>query len=96
MDWLVTAVLLAGFVAGFSVGATPTQMGATVASTVAAFLVGILAGLTEAENLVTGGLNRLGFLATLFLLSLLGAFVLASVLRKNGKLEWMGNHAPAK
>ena len=95
MDWLMTAVVLAGFLAGFTSGASPSPVGVTVASSVSAFIVGVIVGLTEAENLVSGGLNRLGFLATLFLVTLLIAFVLAKILRKQGKLDWLGIEAPA-
>ena len=94
MDWLMTAVLLAGFVAGFFSGASPSPAAGTVVSAVAAFLVGILVGLNEAQNLASG-LDGLGFLATLFLLSLLIAYVCAKVLRRQGKLEWMGLEAIA-
>jgi|GEM_PF-961681 len=96
MLWIYIAVPLAGIIAGFAAGGSPSPTGGTITSTVGAFLVGGLAGLSTKDGLTDEALNKIGLLATIFLLSLLISYIVSNILRKKGALEWMGLSRPPR
>lgn len=90
MEWLFSAVALAGLVIGFAAGASPSPTGGSIAGAVSAFLLGILAGAAAVDGTRALEVEQLGQLAICFLLCLFIMYVAANILRKNGGLVWMG------
>ncbi len=94
MGWVIADLVLAGLFIGFATGASPTPTGGNVATAVVAFLVGAIGAVASAGNLSAEQYVPVAQMLFLFLISFISSYVLTNVLRKHGKLEWVGFRGP--
>lgn len=80
---------MAGSLSGFLAGASPKATGGELSSMIGGVIVGVLAGLSQSKALEANQIAEVGKLFFLFQLSLLGAYILSNVLRKNGYFKWL-------
>lgn len=95
MIWLLADTILAGLLVGFAAGASPAPTGGNVATAVVAFLVGAVAAVETAPSAsgVSGPWAQLCFV---FLLTTAVTYLTTNILRRQGKLAFLGFRGPGK
>jgi hypothetical protein len=90
MAWIALSIGLAGFISGFLAGISSAPTGGGLASTVGGAIVGIIATISQSKEIEVTQLAEIGKLFCLFQIALIFSYIFGNILRKKGKLKWMG------